>query len=64
MRLRIVIAPDGSSSVKVEGIVGPSCHGKGLDLAKELGTVTQDLKTTEYFQAPAVQQKAKKEVTA
>ncbi len=60
MKLRIVVNPDGTTTVKVEGVQGPGCAKHGLELAQMLGTVTSDLKTAEYYQTPAKQTAAQK----
>lgn len=60
-RMRITIAPDGSVTVGVEGVTGPSCSRFGGDLAEALGTTLSVSKTSDYYAQP-VQQEQKRKV--
>ncbi len=53
-RLRIIISAEGATTLKVEGVKGPSCTGVSHPFADGLGEVTKDLKTGEYFQPATV----------
>ena len=44
----ITIAPNGKTTVKVEGVKGNSCTDLTEDLLKKLGETTSTTKTREY----------------
>jgi len=53
-QVEITIAPDGSPTIKVNGVPGPSCKDATKAVEKALGKVTSDKPTNEMaMQSPA-----------
>jgi hypothetical protein len=50
-RIVAVIAPDGTTTFKVEGIAGPSCRDLTASLEKALGKTVNDRKTAEFYES-------------
>lgn len=50
-KVTITIAPDGSPTIHVEGIKGPSCKDITRAVEKALGTVKSDKNTAEFMAA-------------
>lgn len=48
-KLRIIIKPDGTTTTKVEGVLGPSCTKAGVDIARALGKITEDIHLGDYY---------------
>ena len=51
--LEIVIGPDGTVTIQVEGVAGKSCVDATRFLEEALGEVTDREYTREYYQDPA-----------
>jgi len=51
-QIEITIAEDGGTTIEVKGAKGRSCIDLTKELEKELGAVTDDRKTKEYYQSP------------
>lgn len=50
MRYLITVDKDGKVTVTVQGVVGPSCKGKSLELAQLLGgKVEETARTNDYY---------------
>lgn len=48
-KIKIRIAPDGTPTVKVEGVQGVSCKDVSKGIEKALGVTVEDKKTHEYY---------------
>lgn len=48
-KIKVTIAPDGKISTVVEGIAGAGC-GAATKFIEQLGAVTEDHHTDEYYQ--------------
>lgn len=46
----VTIAPDGTPKISVTGVAGKSCKDLTAALEKQLGTVTEDKNTPEYYE--------------
>ncbi len=55
--LIIEISPDGNLKIKTEGFKGAECEEELKPIEKALGEVTERVKTSEYYQAPATQKR-------
>jgi hypothetical protein len=53
--IQITFNPDGTTEIKTIGFRGNSCMKAAEFLKKALGSVLKTKKTSEYFQAEAVQ---------
>ena len=49
-RIIVKIAKDGSTKIKAEGTRGKGCQALTSDIEKALGSVKEDVKTSEYYQ--------------
>ncbi len=47
-RVLVVVKPDGTTEMKVEGISGPACLKATKELEDALGKVAQRVKTAEF----------------
>lgn len=48
-KIKIRIAPDGTPTIKIEGIQGVSCKDVSKGIEKALGVTVEDKKTSEYY---------------
>ena len=51
-KVTVTIAPDGTTSIEVEGVKGKGCVELTRDIEKALGSVSKDTKTSEYRERP------------
>ena len=51
-KVTVTIAPDGGTSIEVEGVKGKGCLELTKDLERALGSVTEEKKTSEYRERP------------
>lgn len=51
-KVTVTIAPDGTTSIEVEGVKGKGCLELTRDIERALGKVTEDKKTSEYRERP------------
>jgi hypothetical protein len=49
-RIKVTITPAGDVKVAVEGKCGPGCKDMTRELENDLGDVSNDTKTPEFFQ--------------
>lgn len=56
-QMDIAIAPDGKVAVTVKCVKGKSCANVSRAIEDALGSVVEDSKTKEYFEAPEQVQK-------
>ena len=56
-QMDIAIATDGQVAVTVKGVKGKSCTLVSKAIEDALGSVVEDAKTKEYFEAPKQAQK-------
>lgn len=54
-KLIVLIAPDGTPTVEVQGCPGPSCREVSRPLREALGETVADEETAEYYQAAPAQ---------
>jgi len=55
--LIIEIAPDGTLKIKTEGFKGSECEEELKPIEKALGTVTERVKTSDYYQGTNTQKR-------
>ncbi len=53
-KITIKIARDGGTQIKVSGVKGAGCKALTKDIEEALGTVTSDVRTSEYSEASNV----------
>jgi len=51
-KIEITIEPDGSTSIKVNGVKGKGCEALTKDLEEALGKVAERKHTNEYRERP------------
>lgn len=56
IQLHVEIAPDGTVSIKTEGLKGESCLSETESLEKALGNVKGRSKTSDYYASGAAAQ--------
>ena len=53
--IEIVISPTGETQLQTQGFQGSQCKAASAALEQALGLVTQEQRTTEYYQGSEVQ---------
>jgi hypothetical protein len=54
--LEVIIAPNGATTVQTKGYEGTACLDASRFLEQALGTVTQERKTSDFYEAAVVPQ--------
>lgn len=54
--IEVVVTPDGTTAVQTKGYQGSACLDASRFLEQMLGTVTQERKTSEFYEAATVPQ--------
>jgi hypothetical protein len=54
--IEVVVSPNGATTVQTRGFQGATCLDASRFLEQALGAVTQERKTTDFYEAATVQQ--------